>query len=134
MFHAAVAMAFVTAITTRHAFIADDAVAFRAANVAPFAQRRSALLATQLLILTDRCAAVCTVHTVPVREGDERAPGVIGSQQVGHDREEIKQTTLFQCVANRNVTIAFADAFILDVRVGNPIVTRRRVGIERDHP
>ena len=54
-------------------------------------------------------------------------------QEVPDDDKEIQQPTLRQCVANGHATVAFADGFVLHVRMGNAFVRRCGLGIQRDH-
>jgi hypothetical protein len=134
LLQAIVAMAFVAAGALRHALIAKHAVAVGAVVVTFSAHGRVALLASQLFVVGDHSSAVGARNTVPFVKRHEWAVGVVGSQQVGDDHEKVEQAALLKRVADRLFPLALANGFVLDVRMRNALVARRRVGFRGDHP
>ena len=72
--------------------------------------------------------------SVPLGKRHERAVRIVCPQQIGDDHEEVEQAALLQRVADRLFAFALADGFVLNVRVGDALVGRRRIGFNGDHP
>ncbi len=123
----------IAAFAQRRTVVAENTVAFGATYIAFTAHDRFAFLAFIPLITTDRGITVDARYTVPVRDGYEWTARVVGSQQVDDDQKEVEQTTLLQRLFNRLATFAFAEALILDVRMGDTFTGRSRIGIDCNH-
>ena len=66
---------------------------------------------------------------MPIGQPYISAPGVIGLQRLAHDREEIKQPTLFQRLADRLHRFSFTEVLVVDVRMGHVSIAGCFLGI-----
>jgi len=74
-------------------------------------------------------AAVIAGRTVPLVERDIGIVGVVGRQDVPDQCEKVTQSPLLQGRPDGGMAVAFAEAAVTDVRMGNRIVAGRRVRI-----
>jgi len=58
------------------------------------------------------------------------AARVVGFQDLTYQEKEVQQAALLERRANRDFPFAFAERIVLDMRMRNRIVRRRRVGLE----
>jgi len=131
--HAAVAVMLVTPVAQRDALVAEHFVAAGAAVNALVADRSAALLTDQPSAEVHAHPTLTARDAIPIVQRDEWAVRVVASQQIGDDHEEVEQATFLQRTPDRQPAVSFADRFILDMRVRDAIVGRRRMRIEGDH-
>lgn len=101
---------------------------------AVFADRRVALLTIGTFVGVHRVPAVCAVDGLPRRERDVRTAVVVGSQEVGHDREEVIEPPLPQRDVDCCVAFAFAQIFLLDMGMCDAVIGAGGIGVECNHP
>ncbi|MCB9941303.1 MAG: hypothetical protein H6823_23980 [Planctomycetaceae bacterium] len=80
-----------------------------------------------------RRATIGTLDAVPIGQRNVGTAGVVSSQEVSDDHEEVEQTTLLLRPANWLPTFSFADRFILNMRMRHTVVRRRRMCVDCDH-
>jgi len=81
-----------------------------------------------------RVAAVVTGVALPVRQGHIRRAGVVGGQHRVDQVEEVADPAVGQGGFDGRAGVALAEVLVADVRVGNRVVARGRMGIEGHDP
>ena len=98
-----------------HAIVAD--IAFTSFARAP-------------IILMHQSAAIAAVGTMPVFKPDVGATGVVGTEDLSNEQEEIEQSPLGECCADSCSALAFTELSGLDMGMRYIGVGRGRVRIE----
>ena len=76
-----------------------------------------------------RVAATVAAGAVPVVELHKSTAPAVGTEHLGHEREEVVEPAIVQCAGNRRPAVALTEAFLLDVRVGDLFIAGCRVRI-----
>ena len=129
-FHAADTVILLTAFTSPHTSATGDGLAERTVEIAVAADSHFTVLAGPPLVVTDPRRAVRALLAVPLGNCHIRAVRVVSSQQIGDDQKEIQQTALLERLLDWPVSFAFANGFVLDVRVGDALVGSSRIGVD----
>ena len=115
------------------AFIAERFITAGTGTRAPITHAGTAAIAGVLVLLIDRVAAIRTRRTIPVGKPTVRRSRVVSPENLGHEQEELSQTSLFQCPGNGVSTISFTERIALHMRVRHIIATAWATRIESDH-
>jgi hypothetical protein len=98
------------------------------------AERIATKLTAIEIVLVCNATTVITGRTVPLVERDIGVAGVVGRQDIPDQCEKVTQSPLLQGRPDGGMAVAFAEAVVTDVRMGNRIVAGRRVRIRgHDH-
>ena len=105
-------------------------LAFRARDGTGWAERAATLLAAVAIFLVNNVAAIIATDAVPPIEFHVGAAPAVVAEHLGYQRKEVVEPAIGQGVGNRRAALAFTEALILDVRMGNVLITGRRVRID----
>ena len=117
---------FVTGGAGGAARAASRVTAAGAAAGAVLAEGRFAALAARPV--TDLIAAVGAGDAEPLVERAVGAVGVVSSERLGDDREEVEQSPFAERPADRRKSLALAKLFVTDVGMDERVVIRRGAG------
>ncbi|HMQ27492.1 MAG TPA: hypothetical protein PKA98_15995, partial [Acidimicrobiales bacterium] len=108
------------------------------ADAASVAARRAELgaagSAALQVVAVDEIGAVAAGDPVPVGEGDVGAPGVVGRQDAGGDRERVEEPAVGERPLERDEPVAGAQPLVAHVGVGDVSVGPRGARFERHDP
>ena len=105
----------------------------RAINDARMAEIAAARVTLRTLLVVESAATSGAVPSLPTIECDVSAAAVVGIEDLPHDQEEIRQSSLFQRVANHRASFSCTQRLVFDVRMRHVITTARRLGIAGDN-
>lgn len=94
------------------------------------AHRIVAIAAVVRTLVIHHVAALVARRTVPVRQWDIRAVGVVRVEDTADHLEEIEQPAFFEGRFDGNDTVSFAQYLVADVRVSDGVVRCRRMGLQ----
>jgi hypothetical protein len=91
------------------------------------------MLAEVTVVFVHRIAAFLAHRAMPAIDFDKSTAPAVGVQYLGDQREEVVEPTVSQGAGNRRTAIAFAEAFVLNMRVRDALIAGSRVRIEGHH-
>ncbi len=91
------------------------------------------MLAEVTVVLVHRIAAFLARRAIPAIDFDISTAPAVGVQYLGDQREEVVEPAVSQGAGNRRTAIAFAEAFVLNVRVRDALIAGSRPRIEGYH-
>ena len=94
------------------------------------AKRIIAPLTAVTVVIGNGIATITTRLALPLVQFHVGAATGIGGKNLGHDQEEIAQTSLGDCSADGRSAFSLAKTFILHVGVCNAVVPGRRIGVK----
>jgi hypothetical protein len=122
-----------TACALAKALGAIELLAVRAGNGTRRAERIAAVLAAVAILFVYDVAATVAEGAIPAVEFHVSAAPAVGVEHLGHEREEVIEPAIGQGAGNRRPSVAFTEAFILDMRMRDLFIEGGRVRIERHH-
>lgn len=92
-----------------------------------------AAVASAVAVARHDVATVLAGRAVPAAELDMGAAGVVGLQDLAHERKKVEQSSLGQGPANRSRALPLAEQTISNMGVSDVFVVIRRMGRFGDH-